>query len=112
MVDKLKNELRPFLVVLWWVGPSSEDFTVRKIVTIRFGMCGQSLRHESKFYQGLDACGVKRIKNPVQDRPIVDRPSIRIFRIHIGRAPFQSGRSIASGQQIVHAYVNRRRTEG
>src|ERR1700682_3380995 len=47
MIDKLKDQLRPFSIILWRIGPSGEDHPLRKIMAIRLRMSGKRLWHKA-----------------------------------------------------------------
>src|ERR1700728_3850331 len=49
MAHKVKNQFRPFLVILWRIGPSGKEFAVREIVAIWLWMGRKSFGHESDF---------------------------------------------------------------
>src|SRR5580658_9047267 len=73
MVNELENQFGPLLIILRRVGPSGVDFaSPRKIVTIRFGMRGKRLGHESDFDQRLDSGGAKCVENLVENCPAIN----------------------------------------
>ena len=69
------------------------------------------MRHKTdldiRFYSVLYVC----IENAIENRPVIDRFSLRIFVVSACRAPFQSGSTIARSQEIVRAKVDPSRIE-
>src|ERR1700730_4394644 len=112
MMDKLEDQLGPFLVVLWRIGPTGEDRAVRERVSVRLWMSGKRFGHETNFYQRLYAGLVKCVEDAVKNRPAVNWVSGRVFGVDIGRAPLQRGGAITGSEEIVDANVYRHGTEG
>ena len=76
------------------------------VVAIGFWMDGERLRHEPDLHVGPHAVGPVGVEDPVHDRPVVDRVPLRILGIGVGASPFQRGRAIAAGEQVVRAEID------
>lgn len=74
-------------------------------------MCGQGLGHEADLRVGLDVVVEICVEDPIQDGPIVDRITLRIFRVGVGTAPFRGGRAIARCQEVVSTKVRLGRSQ-
>src|SRR6266700_2451976 len=104
--DELKDKLRPLLIVLRRVRPARVDGTLWKTVPVRIGVSGKCFRHEADFHERLDARHMKSVKNAVQNCPIIDGIPGSVFRVNVGRAPFERSGAVSGGQQIMSAYVD------
>ena len=69
MMDKLKDDFRPLLIVLRRIGPAGVDRALGKIVTIRLGMSRQRFRHETDFNQRLD-CPLRERLSKIRSRMV------------------------------------------
>ena len=106
----LVNQFRPFSVILRRIRPAGEtdccSLFERPMMLIRFRMGGQRLRHETDFHIRPDSLLAIGVKNPIQNRPVVNWVSLRILGIGAGRTPLERRRAVAAGQQIMRAEIN------
>jgi hypothetical protein len=112
VLHPLVNQLAPFAVILGRVRPSDGVIPVRGAGNpgraIRLRLRRERLRHEADLDERLSARLQIRVENAIRDRPVVHRPSRRVFRVGIRGPPLQSRRSVSGGQHEVGANVHRR----
>src|SRR5580698_445003 len=111
MIDKVKNHISPLVVIFRRIRPPGVDFLdagIRKAMPVGLGMRRERLGHESNFDQRRDTIRMKCVENVIENFPTVDRVSGRVFGVDVSRSPFQGSRTVASRQQIVNTYVDRR----
>jgi hypothetical protein len=62
-------------------------------------MGGKRFGHKAELHQRTHVRGCIRIKNLIENRPTVDRLSVRVLGVDVRRAPFEIGLSVAGSQQ-------------
>jgi hypothetical protein len=106
----LVGQLRPLVVVLGRIAPAAADQVVVEArppgVLVGLGMGRQRLGHEADLDIGPDAVGQIGVEQPVEDRPVIDRPPLGVLGIDIGAAPLQGRRAITGVQQVVGAEID------
>jgi hypothetical protein len=104
------HEIGPTHVVLRRIGPSREDRIVsgggRPRMPVRFRSGRQVPRHEADLRIRPHPAFEVGIEDAIENGPVVDRPARSVLLVGVGRAPLESGRSIARREQIVGAEVH------
>ena len=103
--NPLVDELAPLRVVLRRIRPAGVDVVV---VVARASSradtaaaCRQRLRHEADLDERLHLALDVGVEDAIDDRPVVDRPAVRVFGVGVGRSPLEGGRAVARRQQVV-----------
>ena len=74
------------------------------LIRLRFGR--KVLRHETNLHIRPDTAFQIRIKDAVENRPVIDRLALSVLAVSARGTPLQRRRAVAGGQQIVRAKVN------
>ena len=111
----LGDELAPLVVVLRRMGPTGVDAVVVEarppIVFVRLRLGRQGLRHEADLDERLHLALDVGVDDAIHDRPVVDRPSGRVFGVGVRRSPLQGVLAVTRRQQVVRADEHGDRTE-
>src|SRR5271157_5203800 len=110
MSNPVVDEIGPLLIVIWWIGPARVE-VLWPTVPVWHGMRRKSFLHKPDLNEGRYARRLIRIKDLVDDAPVINWPSGRVTSEGIRRTPLQCCRAVARGQQVVGAVVHRMRTE-
>ena len=70
---------------------------------VGFGVAGECFGGEADFHVGLGADVVVGVKDFVEDGPAVDGFAGGVLGVGVGGAPFEAGRAVAGGEEVVGA---------
>src|SRR5262249_52568368 len=88
MFRPLENELRPFLIVLWRIGPSSIDVFVTRarcpLMLIRLRLDGEVLWHEADLHVWSYAAVEVGVENAIENGPVVNRLPLTVLAVSAG----------------------------